>query len=147
MPGIYIGATLTEVSRSKLYEFMRTQLDNIYSEYHTTIVYSRKLFPVELGMREESMVAHPMHYECFDTPHGRCLVLKVSCPKMQEMHMNYRDLGAQHSYSDYIPHITLCYGFDGDITQLQIPTLHIEYDKIEIKQFTEEYKPPKTIAK
>ena len=127
--GTYVAVKFDEDTQNALVEFAKEAgipdaLNK--SEFHSTIVYSRKHLPdyEVLGTIDEPWEAKPKEFtvwekkpNAYDDRHTYCLVMQLTCPKMNERHtMAREDHGATYDFDEYLPHVTLSYdvgvGFD-----------------------------------
>lgn len=121
--GTYAGGNFSKDVQDGLEKFSNdNNIPNINTEYHTTILYSRKHLP-DYKAAGKVKYDTPLHsFEVFggDT---NVLVLKLDSPDLQERHNELmKEHKATYDFPEYIPHITLSY----DIGDFDINTLDIE---------------------
>jgi len=93
------------------------------SEFHTTVVYSRKSIAWDPELKLE-VEAKPKGFQCWDThDKKKCLVLLIDCPFLHERWQEAMDKGATYDFDDYRPHISLSYdiGEDFDAKSIEVP--------------------------
>lgn len=138
--GTYVGLKMDPDSKEALKAFQKSIPNPLSSsEFHTTLIYSRKPFTFESrGKLDEPIVAKPKKFSIFDTQTGaRCLVIELESKEIEERHRYIMDkYKATYDYPEYKPHVTLSY----DIGDFDISKLKIE-DVPEVK-FVSEYDQP-----
>lgn len=76
-------------------------------ELHVTIMYSPTKTPGHPSIPiTGDLTAKVIGYDMFGPEHDT-LVLKLECPKLNELHDMYKTLGAEPTYSTYRPHMTI----------------------------------------
>lgn len=148
--GTYVSMLLSKESKELLDTFTTQNLgltDKIDpSTYHTTLIYSRTPVPDAENYEFPSSVnATASEYELFDTKQGnKCLVLKLNCPRAHEINSDLNKMGATSDYSEYKPHITICYDYDGltEISELPVPSFELVFDDFQILPLDVNYKAP-----
>ncbi len=97
---------------------------------HTTLLYSRKFLP---NYKPQGTLSTPLTatFDSFvvwkTTPPNpnqtpwNCLVMKLKCPELVELHKKYMDEHqATYDYDEYSPHVTLSYNI-GDLDVKHLP--------------------------
>lgn len=87
-------------------------------EGHVTLMYSKGTdVPHEqvlelLSQHKEPIIAEFDSVGIFDDGDDEhaAIVLKLASEKLHTMHSQLKDIGLQHSYDDYSPHVTYAYG-------------------------------------
>jgi 2'-5' RNA ligase len=115
--GSYIGLNISDSSIQAL-KTLQTKLGiNEDSQFHITLVYSRKKIDMDLNKKVNRTI-HAEKFHIFDnskTGGDRALVIQFHCPYCEQRH-NYAEvaLGATFDYPKYESHITLAYKWEGD---------------------------------
>ena len=132
-PGTYAAFTLDPESAQKLNQFYSNLLPSVQDpkKMHITTVYSPKSIdykPHEGLPFQLNVIGHDM----FGTKeNGHVVVLKVAHPTLDERWNYARSLGAQWSYPDYNPHVSITNYDSGvnpencDVSQLPVPDFPI----------------------
>lgn len=150
--GTYVAMEMTEGSRAMLDHFVDMSLgleERVDpSTYHITIIYSRTPVPdAERLDRNIDVQARCVGYEIFPTKNdGKCLVMRMACPKATKMNAELSRLGATSDYGEYKAHVTLAYDIKQEIEpmELPLPQFTMNFDKLTVDpldpQFTPENK-------
>lgn len=113
--------------------------------YHITIIYSRTPVPKAEGFAGAIYVdAKVAGYEVFPTKTGdKCLVMRMNCPSAVTMNEHLNKLGATSDYTEYKPHVTVCYNYNGpdDVSQLPVPQFPLYFDELQVKPLDPEFIP------
>ncbi len=107
----------TKEKIAKIVDLLNLDNPACIHDLHVTVVYSRQpcLAVNELNPSLPIM-ASGEKFDQFDNPDGsKCLVLRLKGSRLEELHNMCRDLGAEHDYPEYNPHITLSYDYPGTI--------------------------------
>lgn len=128
--GTYVGVKFDESSLDALAEFVKTNnIPNCLkkSDFHSTVVYSRKHLPEYEAVGEVDPVwkAKPVGFDIWESKpnaykkeHTFCLVMKIDCPDMVNRHNHARDdHGATYDFDEYKPHVTLSYDVGKDFSK------------------------------
>lgn len=95
-------------------------------DYHCTLIYSKETSkdPKKIlqsiqstGLNYNNITATVESFECFDSlpeegsrDEGKsCLVMKLKSDELLKLNDHLRQLGLEHSYAEYSPHVTLYY--------------------------------------
>lgn len=146
--GTYMSAKLSQKSQKQLDDWVsKNNIPNPAdpSQYHTTIIYSRKGVPEATQYDLQLPInAKIKEWKIFPTQTGaRCLVAIVDSPEIEQHHMNIRkQYGATHDYPDYHPHVTVSYDYGNGSVPSDIPVFPIEFDSREIKPLDPSFVPP-----
>ena len=138
--GIYVSATIEELSSNNLFSFLSNQgvdesvkLTPVH-DYHTTILYSRKNIPKEKWINIKAVHrCIPKKYNIFPYKDEKnCIVLELIAPTLVSIHKELIKAGGTHDYSSYIPHITIAYDVPNsfDLKQLKVPKFEIFTERI-----------------
>lgn len=115
--GIYISVSPDEHSKDTIREMISKlnppfPLDIFDDEAHMTIMYSRsETIDEDQLQTPDSITALPIKFEYWDG-HDKdgYLVLKMVSEPASHFHQHLLDLGAEHSFDDYTPHMTIIHG-------------------------------------
>ena len=146
--GTYVALELSEESRADVDSFITNVLrlpNSIDPEYlHSTIIYSHTPVPqAEYLDRKTSAIGHANRYEVFTTKTGKkCLTVIINCPQAYDLNDMLTKLGATNSFTPYLPHLTLSYDFDGDISQLPLIPVQLYYSDLLVKPLDISFIPP-----
>ena len=131
--GLYVGVKFK--GTKELYErFVKdNNIDNPveYDDLHVTIIYSTKYddFNIYDYTPGDDFGVSFDGYKIFKTKDGtKALVMKLDGDVFKEAHgqmMKNQDL--DYSYDEYIPHMTISYDFDGDVSKLKAPKFDLEF--------------------
>ncbi len=109
--GFYCCMPVKNVDEVKA-AFQKCGLKSNVDELHVTIMYSEKDTPTKpTKLHIPFLNAKVTGYDMFG-PKNDTLVLKLDCPKLNEIHEMYTVLGAVHSYDEYHPHMTVIEGVE-----------------------------------
>jgi len=102
------------------------------TEFHVTIMYSRKPFNYPEHQELYSEVQTKGFY-IFEGEH-RALVLLLDSKYLEKLHKDImQQYNATYDFDKYIPHVTLCYDYKGEVPKFT-PNLNLELTSI----YTEE---------
>lgn len=124
--GTYVGLRVLTPSSTRIYNFCQDNGIPINKSthdrrLHTTLLYSRKPCPNIITQPETVHLASFIAYEIFDD----ILVAKINSPSIVARHLELMQLyDATYDFPVYIPHISLVYGFSGDVNLL--PPLNVD---------------------
>lgn len=132
--GTYVSGKFSEESCDELYDLVKElKIPNPVPKesFHVTIVYSPKTVKYKgLGELENPWIVIPKNLHIFHTQDGKnCLVMKLHAPELIEQHqMIVDDYGAEHTFDEYIPHVTCSYdvGEDYKIPKKKIKKIELE---------------------
>lgn len=86
-------------------------LDKFYDEAHMTIVYSRdstiSIKDINIDEKEFVGLCYKFEYWSGHDSSGY-VVLRLFCKSASDVHNHILDIGAEHSFASYDPHITIC---------------------------------------
>lgn len=115
--GIYVSVSPDDESKKYIREMVKSlnppfPLDIFDDEAHMTIMYSRNECIDEDQLQfPESIVALPLKFEYWDGhDNDGYLVLKMISKPASDLHQHILELGAEHSFDDYMPHMTIIHG-------------------------------------
>lgn len=143
--GIYASCSYDDNSLRMLASWMELHSDVIptpvsIDQIHTTIVYSRKVFPCPLGEDIELVNALDFCPSGFtllgnENDEKACLVMLLDADPLVDVHELCVQEGAEHDYDDYIPHITLSYDVpkNFDHSQMKVPNFCLKPNKIKFE--------------
>lgn len=137
--GTYIDVKPDLKSKQSLHDWASEQgIPNLIdpSQYHTTLVYSRKAFDPGYKELDVSFSGKIIGYDLFKNSKGTpALVLKLESPELVDMHSEYRsNHGATHDYTDYTPHVTLSYDVPENFKLEELPNFKVTYDKLNVSE-------------
>lgn len=118
--GTYVWVVPTLDSKRKLISaILKADPSNVHyhdpRRMHMTVLYSRE----QLEPNVCSRLANPsavydgtiIGYDLFG-PKRDCLVLQLDSPELQDLHKKWRLAGGTSDFTDYKPHVTLCYYYE-----------------------------------
>lgn len=115
--GTYVSVSPDDESKKYIREMVKSlnppfPLDIFDDEAHMTIMYSRHECIDEDQLQfPESIVALPLKFEYWDGhDNDGYLVLKMISKPASDLNQHLLDLGAEHSFDDYTPHMTIIHG-------------------------------------
>lgn len=124
MQGTYVGLRVLPESAAQIRDFCKQNKIKINSSkfeerLHTTVIYSRKTHPIE----PESTRVYNCEfsdYNIFTTQDGKkVLVVLLNAPMVVARHIKLMaEHGATYDHPVFLPHVSLCYDYDGDETTL-----------------------------
>lgn len=119
--GVYVSVNPTEESKKFIKNLILStkppfQLGQFEDEAHTTIMYSRKAKIDEGKLKiPGNFSALPVKLEFWDGHDGDgYVVLSLISKQAEEFHNEILSLGAEHSFKDYHPHMTILHGLNKD---------------------------------
>lgn len=147
--GTYVAFQMSEQSREMLDHFVEMNLGLTErvdpKSYHITVIYSRTPVPTaEKRKGKIDAAAHAVNYEIFNTKDGgKCLVLRVVCPKATQMNQELKAEGATSDYADYKAHVTIAYNFTQEIAaeDLPLPKFPLYFDEVHVSPLDPEFVP------
>ena len=147
--GTYVAFQMSEQSRDMLDHFVEMNLGLTErvdpKSYHITVIYSRT--PVPTAEKRKGKIdaqAQATGYEIFNTKDGgKCLVLRVVCPKAAQMNSELKAEGATSDYPDYKAHVTIAYNFTQEIAaeDLPLPKFPLHFDEVHVSPLDPEFTP------
>lgn len=112
--GIYVSVLPTDDSKNVIRETIKNlnppfPLDMFDDNAHMTIMYSRDEHIDEDQLQlPDSIIALPIKFEYWDGhDNDGYLVLKMISKPASELNEHIISLGAEHSFADYTPHMTI----------------------------------------
>ena len=147
--GTYVSVKLSKDSQKKLDDWTtENKIPNASdpSEYHTTIIYSRKGIPdVKSYDLSLPITAKLSEWKIFNTQDGKkCLVGVVNSNEIKKHHEKImKKYGGTYDFPEYIPHITVSYDYESDEIPSKIPNFDIVYDDKDLKPLNPDFIPPK----
>ena len=147
--GTYVALEMNEHSRDLLDHFCEMNLGLTErlskDQYHTTVIYSRTPVPHADNLpKDTSASGHATGYDVFPLKDGgKCLVLRVHLPEAEHLNDYLNGHGATSDYSDYKPHVTICYDYKGhdDVTKLPVPPFPFTYDRLTVEPLDPQFVP------
>lgn len=113
--GTYISAIPLRSDIEKMYELFSDlevpfDLDTFMYEAHMTIVYSRsKSIDPTMVNQQDDIIGIVVGLEFWDGHDGDgYAVIRIISDDSVRLHNHIVDIGAEHSFKDYNPHMTLC---------------------------------------
>ena len=154
--GVYANLVMSKQEAQKLYTQAKASLKKLLatdgvssllsnidwlddSEYHTTIAYSRRNFPVSNFVFSEifDTISEPFVVDSFAVLNGGeevCLVAKISDVRLQNIHNTLLGLGAEESHRTFCGHITLgTISSNADIIETRLKLAGNQDSKISVK--------------
>lgn len=137
--GTYAKATITNNSKNVISELMEdiSLTDGIDKDkLHTTVIYSTKPCPNIMEVNNTSIpfngtVTELKSWKNSDGTY--CLVAVIDCADLVKLHYDLLEkYKATDDFPEYIPHITLCYSYDGKKIKLPDNDYAIKYAKLEV---------------
>lgn len=137
--GLYVGAYVDEESVNlirKLCEEVGLPLQITPDlPLHVTVIYSEKkaVKPHLCFLYEKPLQAFIVGLDLLGEDKNT-LVMKLESERLNDRHEFWKKLGAEHSWPDYKPHVTLCYGVDKDKWEPKLKELSkkVKNSKVEI---------------
>lgn len=84
-------------------------VNELYEYPHVTLVYSKKklkkALPKDIELNTTAKCLHLTYWEGHDK--AGYVVLELECPAFKKLNAVFRNLGAEHSFDEYIPHMTV----------------------------------------
>lgn len=138
--GTYVALEMNEHSRDLLDHFCEMNLglaERIAKDqYHTTVIYSRTPVPYAENLpKDTTATGHALGYDLFPTKDGnKCLVIRMHLPEAVYLNDHLNSHGATSDYSEYKPHVTICYDYKSDenVAQLPLPPFPFTYDRLTV---------------
>lgn len=131
--GTFVDTNLTETSCDKIYDWcLKHTIPCIDKDkLHVTLLHSKNPVPKlqELDGYNLSKTARIVEWKML----GTCLVLMLDSPLTQTIHNFCMKQGGSHDYPKYIPHLSICYDYDGELPK-QLPNFPIKFDKIRVSE-------------
>ena len=125
-PGNYVCAYTTKpiIPDALLPKSGKRPEDN----YHITLIYSpnsnvdQRIVQNSLSQAPRNLELDYNHFDCFDSipkdgerdQEKATLVLKVNSKEAEYLHLAMKNLGMEHTYKEYSPHVTIAYDVDRD---------------------------------
>lgn len=115
------------------YKWSGRRIEPEQFDFHTTIMYSINDSDIETGAEKLTtrVEVYPVGFKVLDE---YIPTLIVESAGLDVLHNVYKFLGLQHSFSDYLPHISISYKRDEnyDDKVFELPKFPIYFDKINI---------------
>jgi len=147
--GTYMSVTLSKASQDALDKWVtENKISGACdpSQYHTTLIYSRKGVPEAKDYKIDLPIKAKIDkWTIFKTQtDANALVAIMASPEIEQHHKNLRSqYGATHDFPTYHPHVTVSYDYDSDDVPSEVPDLELEYDSKEFKALDPTFIPPK----
>lgn len=141
--GTYAGVRYSNESVTAITKYIKdNNIPNPVATHkmHTTLLYSRKFLP---KYKPQGKLTPPLKatFDSFvvweTTPPDptqepwNCLVMKLKCPALVELHKKYmKEHQATYDYDEYSPHITLSYNI-GDLDVGRLPNFDVVLEIVE----------------
>lgn len=144
--GTYSSLNLDSKSSKQLYKWAKKNIDGELtpqSQYHVTLIYSRTGIPSAKGETIDlPLKAEAVGWEIFPTQDGgKCLVLRIENPELDELHNLYREkYGATYDYDEYKPHVTISYDYKENSVPDTLPDVVLWFDKHTFKPLDTNWK-------
>ena len=151
MTGTYSAVKFTEESSIKLHDFCKKLLNVkslfLPSQYHSTIVYSRKMVPFDKNGNMEPIIIDPKTYEfhVFDEDPSY-LVLAYQNEEITELWKESIDLGATWDFDTYRPHISVAIVDKNFKVPESVPSFPMVVNKIYTEDLDLNYQPSTTVS-
>lgn len=143
--GTYVNVKVSDSDKTKLYDWCQENgigplMDK--EDYHATVVYSPTPCPdaieYDFNLPAEANI---VGWKAFDSQLGRCLVAQLQSQDLTKYNMDMKNIyGATSNFPEYIPHITVSWGYEGELPQ-NYPAFKITFDKAEVKAIDPNWKP------
>jgi len=142
--GKYVGVRFTPETKQTLSDIIhKEKVPNSIDieKLHSTVAYSKgsNIPGYEVsGEFEEPIRGEIKEFDIFPSQDGcNCLVAKLNCPELDDLHNQTMEHGATYDYDEYIPHVTLSYDA-GDWSKDDLNKLTKKYKGTKI-DISEEY--------
>jgi len=141
--GVYIEMEVNADSKLLIKKYCEENNIPTNSDYHCTLIYSKKPFKGIIEIPNLSVVTKPIKLVRFDNEDEGiyALALKLDSEELKELHkFLMKKYNFKYDYDEYIPHITLSYkAKDIDIKNLPLPNFEIVLDKINVEPLDEDW--------
>ena len=141
--GVYIEVEVEETSKLLLKEFCEENNIPTNSDYHCTLIYSKKPFKGIIDIPKINITTKPINFIRFDNEEEGiyALTLELDSKELRELHNFYMEkYNFKYDYEKYIPHITLSYkAKDVNKKDLPLPDFEIKLDKINVEPLVENW--------
>lgn len=99
-------------------------------DLHVTVLYSRVPMPKLLSMHgnQIKLRAKIKGWRLLGT---NALTLELDSPTLSSFHKHLRSLGGSHDFEQYLPHISVVYGYEGEIPHM-VPEFELAFDGIDV---------------
>lgn len=143
--GTFMGIYPTDECSEKISDWcMSNKIDNVHDEFHTTIIIDKVKPFAEAPERYDpplKIKAKDCNFDLFG-PEKNILVVTYSEPILTKRHNKIKEENnIEYDFPEYIPHITLSYGFDGKIEELPTWTIDLELSEEYTKPFDSDWSP------
>lgn len=143
--GTYVNVKVCSEDKTKLYDWCEEHgigppMDK--DDYHATIIYSPTPCPDAKNYNFNLPVhANIVGWKAFDSQLGRCLVAQLQSEELNKLNSDMKTMyGATSSFPEYIAHITVSWGYVGELPQ-DYPAFQIAFDKAQVKAIDKNWKP------
>jgi hypothetical protein len=135
--GVYISVKMQEESIIAMEEYCSKYLPGleINKEWHSTLIYSKKVHKEEIIPASYTAVCTVLHFSKFGKE-GETLVAELDCPVLTERNIELvEEYGFISDFDEYKPHTTLVYDAqDVDINSLPEIDFALYFDSEEVEQ-------------
>lgn len=143
--GTYASLKLSQQSINELYDYVKfLGIPNAIdpSEYHATVIYSRKEIPRAYDYNNfevshslgNKLLADAKEWKIFPSKDmGHCLVLALDFPSAVEYHNHFMSMGATYDYPEYIPHITIATNYTDAVIPTTLPHFALRFDRLVVE--------------
>lgn len=130
-PGHIVKLILCEPSARQLSDWCKDHGIRTFSAGHMHLSIIQCEYPVEyvehLDQTPTHILARPVKWKLL----GTSLTLVVDAPGAVQLHDKLKDLGCHHKFPDFIPHVSVNYGYTPfDRLPTQVPDFTLEFDLI-----------------
>ena len=116
--GLFACVNFSDDTVAALTEYQKANnvQNPLEDDFHSTVVYHTKPLPKFQALGDIDWQGKFTGLDIFnhDEDGGNCLVIKFSCPELEQRWKDCCDMGAEWDYDEFRPHITLSYDA-GDI--------------------------------
>lgn len=121
-------------SSKKLYAWCEAHGIDCIEPYnlHSTLMYSKTPAPelAQMNGTETRIVADIVGWKILGS---NVLTLELHCPIMNRMHEKFKQLGAVHEYSDFIPHTSVVYGWNHSQVPDEVPDMKLVFEALMVE--------------
>lgn len=139
--GTYASLSVDKTCREQLHSWLTENevggdlLDA--TDYHCTIVYSRKGVPEIANIEAPLPIkAEPKEWKIFGD--DKILVLAVTNPKLNDLFNKTRDMGAESDYPSFVPHVSVATNYKGEVPAT-IPDFPINFTKFKVNELDADF--------
>lgn len=145
--GKYVGVKFTPETKQTLSDIIhKEKVPNAFDtdKLHSTVAYSKgsNIPGYEAsGKFDEPIQGEIDSFDVFPSQDGcNCLVAKLNCPELDDLHNQTMEHGANYDFDEYIPHVTFSYDA-GEWSKSDLDRLTKKYKGTKI-DIDEEYEQP-----